>query len=248
MPTPFMHIALADRLIADPELSPTARAVLEQAWGAFLLGSIAPDARVSSGLARSQTHFFDYGTLLDMSPACKLLRAFPRLRYSALSDPAQRAFVAGYAAHLAMDATWFVEMLPHFSRDWASATRRSVLLHALLGHLDARDRACLAEGDYSALKNAVPRAWLPFISDADLCVWRDLIADQLAPRAPSRTLEILGSRICMSAAQLQALLANETEMRLLWQNIPPSLIASVEVAMHASVRQTVNAYFADQLA
>jgi hypothetical protein len=248
MPTPFMHIALADRLIADPELPSGAHDALKQAWGAFLLGSIAPDARVASGLARSVTHFFEYTAPLDVSPACKLLSAFPMLRCSALTDSAQRAFVAGYAAHLAMDAVWFTDMLPHFSRDWAPFWQRNVLLHMLLGHLDAQDRQRLAEDDYPALKRATPSAWLPFISDADLSAWRDLIADQLAPNAPSRTLEILGSRIRMSAAQMQAFLANEAEMRPLWQNIPPDLIEAVNAAMYASVRQTVSAYFADQLA
>jgi hypothetical protein len=170
------------------------------------------------------------------------------LRYSALSDAAQRAFVAGYAAHLAMDAVWFVQMLPHFSRDWAPRAQRNILLHMLLAHLDARDRACLAARDYPALKSAAPKAWLPFISDADLSAWRDLIADQLAPEAHSRTLEILGSRILMSAAQMQAFLADEAQMGVLWQNIPPNLIATVESAMYVGVRQTVNAYFADQLA
>ncbi|MFN7211132.1 MAG: hypothetical protein ACK4P1_12205 [Aggregatilineales bacterium] len=78
--------------------------------------------------------------------------------------------------------------------------------------------------------------------------WRDLIADQLAPNAPSRTLEIMGSRIWLSAAQMRALLADQAQMNLLWQNIPPSLIAAVETAMYAEVRQSVDAYFADQLA
>lgn len=248
MPTPFMHIALADRLIADPELPSSAYDTLRQAWGAFLLGSIAPDARISSGLARSATHFFEYTKPLDLPPACKLLSAFPMLRCSALTDSAQRAFVAGYAAHLAMDAVWFTEMLPHFSGDWAPPAQRVILLHMLLGYLDAQDRLRLAADDYLALKRATPKAWLPFISDADLTAWRDLIADQLAPNAPSRTLEILGDRIRMTAAQMQAFLANEAEMRLLWQNIPPNLIEAVNAAMYASVRETVRAYFADQLA
>ncbi|MCS6871820.1 MAG: zinc dependent phospholipase C family protein [Anaerolineae bacterium] len=242
-----MHIALADRLIADPKLLPAARSALEQAWGAFLLGSIAPDARVSSGLARGKTHFFEYTAPLDMPPACKLLRMFPNLRYSAVADTAQGAFVAGYAAHLAMDAVWFTEMLPHFSRDWAPPSERNILLHMLLGHLDARDRSRLDGQDYLALKRATPKAWLPFISDADLSAWRDLIADQLAPNAPSRTLEILGSRIRMSVDQVQTILADEARMRVLWQNIPPSLIAAVEAAMYENVLQTVNAYFVDQL-
>ncbi len=243
-----MHIALADRLMADSELSAAARSTLEQRWGAFLLGSVAPDARVSSGVARSSTHFFEYTQPLEAPPACKFLQTFPMLRCSALADPDQRAFIAGYTAHLAMDAVWFIQMLPHFSRDWAPPAQRNLLLHMLLVHLDAQERACLAERDYAALKSVVPKGWLPFISDADLSAWRDLIADQLAPNAPSRTLEILGSRIRMSAAQMQAFLADEAQMRPLWQNIQPSLIAAVNLAMYQGVRQTVNAYFADQLA
>ena len=45
MPTPFMHMALAERLIADPVLPAGLRDLLVSNWGAFLLGSIAPDAR-----------------------------------------------------------------------------------------------------------------------------------------------------------------------------------------------------------
>lgn len=242
-----MHIALADRLLADSAMPKPVHQALAQAWGAFLLGSIAPDARVSSGLARGATHFFEYHLPLDLPPAVKLLRMFPALRCGNLSSAAQRAFIAGYAAHLAMDAAWFTEMLPYFSRDWAAPPLRNILLHMLLCHLDARDRLRLAEGDYTALKSATPQAWLPFMADADLSAWRDLIADQLAPNAHSRSLEILGSRIRLSAAEMQAFLADEAQMQPLWQNIPPSAIAAVEVAMYESVRATVSAYFADQL-
>lgn len=243
-----MHIALADRLLADPAFPEPVHQALAQAWGAFLLGSIAPDARVSSGLARGFTHFFEYNAPLDVPPAVKLLRMFPALRCGSLSDAAQRAFVAGYAAHLAMDAAWFTEMLlPNFNREWATPVMRNIFLHMLLCHLDARDRLCLAEGDYAALKSAAPQAWLPFIPDADLCAWRDLVADQLAPNAHSRSLEILGSRIRLSAAQMQAFLENEADMQPLWENIPPSTLSAVELAMYESVRATVGAYFADQL-
>ena len=42
MPTPFMHMALAQRLIADPALPGATRDLLRASWGTFLLGSIAP--------------------------------------------------------------------------------------------------------------------------------------------------------------------------------------------------------------
>ena len=68
MPTPFMHMALARRLIADPSLPTTIRDLVQSAWGAFLLGSIAPDARISSGLDRANTHFFEYQPVIDPPP------------------------------------------------------------------------------------------------------------------------------------------------------------------------------------
>jgi hypothetical protein len=248
MPTPFMHLALVKTLSTDPDLPADVRAGLQAGWGAFLLGSIAPDARVSGGLLRASTHFFEYDRHIETPPARAMLQAFPVLRRPFVSDPAQAAFIAGYAGHLAMDEIWCVEMLfPHFHSGWGTGYQRHELLHMLLAHLDDRDRAVLPASYYEALCGATPTGWLPFIEDSALIEWRDMVGAQLAPNAPSRTFEILGKRINMDEEQVRAYLNNEDAMRPLWENVPPEAVAAVEKRMYRHVRQTVIGYFSDCL-
>src|SRR5882724_7305584 len=121
MPTPFMHMALAERLLADPALPPAEHDLLADHWGAFLLGSIAPDARVSSGLDRVSTHFFEYLPKVDPPAVTAMLTRHPDLRRDQIDDAGRVAFVAGYAAHLAMDQVWCTDLLfpAFFHSDWA---------------------------------------------------------------------------------------------------------------------------------
>src|SRR5438876_11109177 len=111
MPTPFMHIAFAQRMIADPIVPDSVRATLHADWGAFLLGSIAPDARVSSGIERANTHFFEYQPVVEPSAISAMFSRFPELTHPALSDATHAAFVAGYAGHLVMDQVWCTDFL-----------------------------------------------------------------------------------------------------------------------------------------
>lgn len=248
MPTPFMHLALARRLMHDPTLPDAVRQALGAAWGPFLLGSIAPDARVSSGMDRAATHFFEYRPVIDPPPATAMLRAYPVLRRSRLgSDTAHLAFVAGYAAHLAMDAIWCTDLLfAHFNDSWGTPRGRWYYLHMLLGTLDQRDRQLLPDDYYNALAGAKPSGWLPFIPDPDLGQWRDLVANQLAPGAASLTLEIFGARINMRADEIAARMDDADYMAELWQNIPLTVIAEIERRMDDGVRRTLADYFEDR--
>lgn len=247
MPTPFMHMALAQRLITDPDLSNAIRERLSQHWGAFLLGSIAPDARVSSGLRRAQTHFFEYAPKIEVPPAVQMLKVFPSLRHIATNgNLSQAVFVCGYAAHLSMDETWCVKMLfPHFHG--GNLEKQFLYLHLLLGYLDQRDRSSLPSNQYPALRNALPSGWLPFIGDADLAAWRDIVANQIAPEGESRTLEILGSRINLKATQMADAIDDPATMQQVWQNTPLNIVSHIEEAMYQGVRETVTAYFEDRL-
>ncbi len=243
-----MHMALAQRLIADPSLSGSARDLLRAAWGAFLLGSIAPDARVSSGISRVDTHFFEYSPVVDPPPALALLARHSELKRTALHDPQQTAFVAGYVAHLAMDEIWCTELLfPNFiQQNWGPSAARNLSLHVLLGYLDDRDRQKLPESDYDQLASVVPHGWLPFMSDAALAGWRDVVASQIAPGATSQTFDILGKRVGMPGADLAVLSRNEMNAKV-WSNIPPARIASVEESMYNATRETVIAYIDSSL-
>jgi len=239
-----MHMALAERLIADFTLPRAVCDLLSANWGAFLFGSIAPDARVSTGLQRADTHFFEYGPRVE-SPAAAMLTAYPQLRRAALSDDAQAAFVAGYTAHLAMDAVWCTDLLfPVFiEAEWGTQAAKFLVLHLLLAYLDRRDRALLPERHYDQLATATPSHWLPFIDDASLVVWRDTIASQLAPGAASQTIAILSQRVNRSAAEIESALSDEAEMqRLTWDNVPMPVLRQAEATMYSTCLETVSAY------
>ncbi len=236
-----MHMALAERLSHDSDIPETIRRLLGAAWGAFLLGSIAPDARLSSGLERADTHFFRYGPVVDPPAVTAMLRRYGSLRREAIANDVQAAYVAGYAAHLAMDETWCVRLLfPYFTLE--TLPERMRLFHMLIAYLDRRDRAKLTDTEYMALASAVPNRWLPFISDQGLIDWRDTIASQIAPAAPSRTLDILGQRVSMTASELAGLLDSEGQMEALWALVSPSQVASIEEAMYSGTRRTVVDY------
>ncbi len=237
-----MHMALAQRLIAD--VPDAAHDVLQEAWGAFLLGSVAPDARVSSGISRADTHFFDYKPVIDPPPEAVMLARHPALRREAIQNTDKAAFVAGYNAHLAMDVVWCTDLLfPCFiyADDWAPPAARHLALHVLLGYLDDRDRRKLPDSDYWQLSSAAPDDWLPFMSDSVLAAWRDLIASQLAPGATSQTFDILGKRIGMAATELSTLVSDQMPT-LVWTNVSPARVAEVEEAMYTATRSAVLAY------
>lgn len=249
MPTPFMHMAVAHRLSQDTQVPATIRKDVEKAWGAFLLGNIAADARVSSGLQRADTHFFEYQEIIDPPATLTMLSRHPELRHGKVSAADQAAFVGGYLAHLVMDEVWCMDMLyPHFGREWSDSRTRFLMLHMLLCYLDERDYHTLPKSDYVPLHDAVPHHWLPFIGDPDLAVWRDLIAEQLAPEHDSRTYEILSKRILMPADEMAAFVHNEQRMNeSLWQNVTPEIVAGVERTMYERARQVLIDYYDERI-
>jgi hypothetical protein len=239
-----MHMALAELLIADFTLPRAVCDLLSANWGAFLFGGIAPDARVSSGLQRADTHFFEYGPKVE-PPVPTMLERFPQLERHAISEHEQAAFVAGYTAHLAMDAVWCTDLLfPVFvDSDWGTQATKFLVLHLLLAYLDRRDRALLPGRHYDQLANTTPHHWLPFIDDASLVVWRDTIASQLAPGAASQTVAILSQRLNRDPAEIQSMLDDEAEMqRLTWANVPMAKLHHTEEAMYHACFETISAY------
>lgn len=249
MPTPFMHMALAHRLFHDPEIPQTLRSAIGQEWGAFLLGSIAPDARVTSGIQRGESHFFEYQPVVDPPPVVAMLTKYPGLRPNALSSQQHVAFVAGYAAHLKMDEVWCTDMLfPVFIQGklWDSQKTDYLMLHLLLAYMDQRDLQKLHSEDYHKLSVAMPQHWLPFIDDQGLCVWRDTVASQIAPGGMSLTNEILGQRVGLSSQEMDSYISNPDRMQeLMWAYLLPERLARVEEAMYIGTRSTVIDYLND---
>src|SRR5258707_1509474 len=249
MPTPFMHLAFAKRLISDENLPRPAHDLLEASWGAFLLGSIAPDARVSSGLDRGQTHFFEYLPEIDPPPVAAMLTRHSELRRSPVTDDTQAAFVAGYASHLVMDEVWCTDLLfpVFFNSEWGTRQEKFLALHGVLATLDRRDRSLLPNEYYTHLSQAAPRGWLPFMDDAALSVWRDTIADQLAPGARSLTLDILAHRMSMPVEEFVAFVDDEASMnQRVWANVQRERLIAVEAGTSASTRDGARPYLEDR--
>lgn len=241
MPTPFTHLAAAQRLLADDALAPSHRDLLESQRPAFLLGSVAADARPPGG-KREDTHFYAYDKPMTEPPWRVMLRRYPTLHQA--HDAAHQAFLAGCVAHLAMDEIWTVHMLgPHFALgEWGTRSFRFFMLHALLITMDERDLSSLEPWQHPALAAAQPDDWLPFILDATLADWRDFIAEQIRPGGESQTLRVFGGRINKTPDELRLLLDSPDQMHLLWANVTPAILADIETRMYDHARDQMRLY------
>ena len=246
MPTPFTHLEIAQRLLCDAQVLDRARALLEAERSAFLLGNIAADARVDSGLRREVTHFYAYDRPIEERPWRVMLTQHPALQQT--HDRAQRAFLAGYVAHLSCDEFWSRHMVrPEFvEREWASRGERFLSLHLLLITMDARDLVLLESWQPDVLAEAIPNGWLTFLTDVSLRGWRDYIARQISPDGGSETLQVLGERIQIPSQELAALVESDDEMQArLWDHIPPERLQRVEAEMYAFAREQMGLYLDD---
>jgi len=177
-----------------------------------------------------------------------MLAQHPELKRSAIADDTRAAFVAGYTSHLAMDELWCTDLLfpVFFESEWGTRPEKFLALHRVLAILDRRDRGLLPDAYYTHLSQAAPRGWLPFIDDAALGVWRDTIADQLAPGARSLTLDVLANRMSMPLAEFTGFVDDEADMnRRVWANVPRERLAAVEAAMYETARDAVTNYLED---
>ncbi len=244
MPTPFTHLANAKQLLADSGLLPNQRALLEQHWGAFLLGSIAPDAHSkASGLKRSDTHFFEYTPKVDPPAEDVLFASYPEL--VTVNDSAHAAFIAGYLGHLAMDEVWCerVIMPIRLAEHWGSRTVRQLVIVLLVGVVDGRDYAVLPTSYHVALSETQPQDWLPFLSDEAIVAWGQLVAGQIAPDGVPFTTDILGRTIPMAQAELAALLESPVKLQSkLWDYFSQARLAEAEAAAYQHMRSVVCTY------
>jgi hypothetical protein len=243
MPTPFSHLAVAEQLLVDEAVSPDQRAFIEAERSAFLLGNIAADARVSSGLRREQTHFYAYGQPIEGRLWRLMLQQHPTLN-EPMSD-AQRVFLAGYVAHLTMDEIWTLEMVrPEFrEREWRTPEHRFLMLHLILSFMDDRDYRVLSDWQRETLAAAGPNGWTPFMTDDDLRGWRDFIAEQFPPDGSSQTLDIFAQRVKVPAETLHDLLHSPDELNAaLWQYIPLEKLQAVEAQMYIEARDEMRIY------
>jgi hypothetical protein len=247
MPTPFTHLEIAQRLLCDEAVSATDRALLKAERGAFLLGSIAADARVDSGMSRETTHFYAYDRLPNDHAWRVMLQRHPELRTPHSS--AQRAFIAGYAAHLAVDEAWGREVLHprFFLHDWGvGREQRFLMLHVILIFMDERDLTHLEPWHTDYLPRAAPDHWLPFMSDDILRAWRDNIGWQISSVGKSLTLQVLGGRVHKQPAELRAILDSSADMQAqLWTHVPRDFLAQAEQTMYGFAREQMGVYLAE---
>src|SRR5690606_11612779 len=119
-----------------------------------------------------------------------------------------------------------------------------VLLHVLLIRMDERDRPLLGAWQAETLNAAHPQTWLPFISDAHLCNWRDLIYQQIKPDGQSQTLDIFGARIQKTPSDLRAILDSPATLaRDLWSHVPQSEFERIESAMYEDALEQLCLYW-----
>ncbi|MCY4539049.1 MAG: zinc dependent phospholipase C family protein [Chloroflexi bacterium] len=250
MPTPFTHLRIAQDLLDDDALPPLYRDLLLRQRPAFQLGSIVADARVASGDGREVTHFYAYGQPMVERPWRAMLRMHPQLQ--AAGDEARLAFLAGYVAHLATDAAWALKMVrPHFwGREWLGVERRDKFfaLHLILTVLDECDERALEDWQAASLRRSQPQGWLPFMSDATLSHWRDLVAGQLDPAGDSLTLAIFGQRLKMDPALVREALDDPAALqRRLWRFIPRPLLNEVARLCYVYTRDQLAAYLTEYM-
>jgi len=224
MPTPFYHLVVAGEVLDHPDLDAGLRDRLRAARAAFLFGNTAPDVQTVSGQSREATHFFDL-PLDPRHPAlATLFAAHPELARPGALGEARAAFMAGYLAHLRLDELWIERIFaPYFGLDvhWGRGFRERLLLHNVMrAYLDHQDVPRLRGWAGREIAAARPQHWLPFADDRHLIAWRDLLAGQLAPDAPLRTIEIFAERMRVPPATIEALLAPEELAARVWQRLP----------------------------
>jgi hypothetical protein len=202
MPTPFMHLRVAERIRQHSDMPPVTGLKLNAAWPAFYFGNVAPDFQTICDVPREIAHFYELPPAQGVEAHERMMRDHPELADPETLTAEQAAFVAGYRAHLLLDLRWYWEILiPCFveAENWPADHRQRFLVHnTLLTYLDRQSRAALPEGAGHTLAAAKPERWLPFAGDGDLIRWRDMLASQLEPGAVPATVAIYAERMRMS--------------------------------------------------
>ncbi len=211
MPTPFMHLQMAERILASERLEPDIRKLILTDYPAFYLGNVAPDFQAICDIPREVTHFYN----LPPDPANqgydRMLTQHPELAAVERLAPNKAAFIAGYSIHLKLDLRWYHDILiPFFllSEGWADRRQRFVIHNTLLTYLDMLAVDSLPDSAAETLSNANPDYALSFAEDSSLVSWRDMLVEQLQPGAMLRTVEIYAERLLMSPDEFAANLEN----------------------------------------
>ncbi len=242
MPTPFMHLQVAEQVLAHPGLSAATRAQEAAAWPSFYLGSIAPDFQDITDIPREATHFYALPPDTNSQVHEVMLAQHPELAQASRLPPTQAGFLAAYMAHLMLDVRWFREVLAPcfvFNPAWDSVGRyeRFTAHNMLLAYLDGLALGALPDSAESTLAAAPTQAMAAFIPDHHLQRWQQFIVEQLTPGAPVRTVEIYARRLHMAPADFARHLADPVWLEEhLFRRVPP---AQVQAVLASAVDETV---------
>lgn len=239
MPTPFMHLASAQEILADDPPSGMSPArvsrLLNEQRGAFLLGQTGPDVQTVSGQARDETHFYAIPRTSRRPAYQALFAAHPRLARVDELPPPQVAFIAGYIAHLTLDEIWLEDVfLRYFAGDRETWRERAFAHNVLRTWMDAQARRRLDQAVTAALRSAEPDDWLPFVADVHIRRWRDWLIEQLTPGHHAQTAEVFAQRMGVSAAEIEAVLRAPEQMEArVFRRIPRAALQTFHDAGQA---------------
>lgn len=242
-----MHLHMAERIktaVSNPDHTHHyLYTLLAQSWDAFYLGNVAPDVQNINGMAREVTHFYHIPQRSQLPAYDEMLVQYAALAQPDQMPPGQALFIAGYRAHLLLDQIWWREVAaPCFFRSdaFADLPQRRLAHFILLSYLDARSLAALASSAGQTLAAATPHDWLPFVPDADLRRWRDMLADQLLPGAQPQTTAIFAARLGIPPERLVQNLQDVDWLNVhLFDKVPIDQIeASLTTAVSASITLT----------
>jgi hypothetical protein len=255
MPTPFMHLHIAEqikvRLKDQANQWDHLSVVLNDEWPAFYLGSVAPDYQTLCGVPREETHFYSLPPEPDNEAYPRMMDRYPRLA-NANGLPADQAlFVAAYSAHLMLDLIWFRQIVVPMFYDAPQLgdVRQRHLLHLiLLSYLDKLAFEALPHTAGGTLANAQPAGWLPFAADEDLRRWRDFLVPQLRPGGGSQTVEIYAGRLQMTAGAFAAKLDDGVWLRKnLFDQVPVTAVQEILASAVPASIKLINSYLKGEL-
>lgn len=207
MPTPFMHLQMAERMRVHHRFNGRVRALVEQEWPAFYMGSVAADVNSISTIPREATHFYQMPPAAGERADQTMLAHYPELANAVTLPPAQAVFIAAYSAHLLADVWWFHQVLiPYFftSPPWAGQKERFKVHNMLLTYLDQQAFEALPATAAGTLAAAEPQNWLPFAPDDLLTQWRQLLVKQLQPGGVLETVAVYAGRLHISPEDFAA--------------------------------------------
>lgn len=240
MPTPFMHLQIAERILHDDALGQQIGQMIHRHYSAFYFGNIAPDYQTICNVPRATTHFYDLPPGNEDRAYPEMLASFPELAKPLTMKRDQAVFVAAYCAHLMLDLRWYHEVLiPFFveSQQWKSHHQRFVVHNTLLTYLDRHAVSVLPAAAGNTLSEANPKGWLPFAQDWQLTEWRDLLVAQLRPGTPLRTIEIYADRLLLTQEEFAGNLDKPEWMdENLFTKVP---IERVQETMTSAVAESV---------